>query len=291
MAGSEGDKTELEVRVFAPAAALRPEIDAYYTVTAHGAVRDLTLASGGNIRFALAGEWRQTRDGVHVPTPWFSGIFGPVDRAFEFGSSGPAVMLGIGLTPQGWARLVGAPASELANRVVSLADHVGLQATCAIETALAGAGDEAGIVAALDAWLGLLVAAAPPADPRIAVVHRALLDGPADVAAFAGAAGMSERTLQRLCDAAFGFGPKALLRQKRFLRTLERVRGVLDRPLSDLIDDGYVDQAHFNRDFRHFMGMTPTAYFNSPREIMRRAAVARRAVNGKGLQGLHPAPA
>ncbi len=75
---------------------------------------------------------------------------------------------------------------------------------------------------------------------------------------------MSERTLHRLCNRAFGFSPKALLRQKRFLRTLERVRGVLDRPLSGLIDDGYFDQAHFNREFREFMGMTPTDYFNSP---------------------------
>lgn len=36
------------------------------------------------------------------------------------------------------------------------------------------------------------------------------------------------------------------------------------------------------------MGVTPTAYFNSPREIMRRSADLRRELNGLGLQGLHP---
>ena len=66
------------------------------------------------------------------------------------------------------------------------------------------------------------------------------------------------------------------------------MRGVLDRPLSGLIDDGYFDQAHFNREFREYMGMSPTDYFNSPREIMRRAAEVRRSLNAPGMQGLRP---
>ena len=83
----------------------------------------------------------------------------------------------------------------------------------------------------------------------------------------------------------FGFSPVRLLRRQRFLRTLARVRDALDQPLGQLIDPHYYDQAHFNRDFKAYMGMTPIAYFRSPREVDAprgggAARVARRAGAG-----------
>ena len=279
----------LAVRFLRPAAELSGLIDAYYVLDAWQAVSDHLLAGPGNVRFQLAGEWRLTADGAHVPTPQRSALFGPTDRAAVFASTGRAIMLGAGLTPVAWAKLFDVEAVAMANRVRELADFVGADEAGRLHADLMAAPDDDGIKAVLDAWFIARDRGRAEADPRIAALHRELLAEPEDVAALAAAVGVSERTLHRLCDRAFGFTPKQLLRQKRFLRTLERVRGVLDQPLSGLIDDGYYDQAHFNRDFRQFMGMTPTEYFNSPREIMRRSAELRRELNGLGLQGLHPA--
>jgi len=279
----------LAVRFLRPAAELSGLIDAYYILDAWRAVSDHLLAGPGNVRFQLAGEWRLTVDGVHSPTPQQSGLFGPTDRAAIFASTGRAIMLGAGLTPVGWAKLFDADASDMANRVQTLSDFVGVADADGLYADLMAAPDDAGIAAVLDAWFIARAAARPDPDPRVAVLARELLQPHDDVISLAAAVGVSERTLDRLCKRGFGFTPKQLLRQKRFLRTLERVRGVLDQPLSGLIDDGYFDQAHFNRDFRQFMGMTPTEYFNSPREIMRRSADLRREMNGLGLQGLHPA--
>lgn len=278
----------VQIRIVQPAAALAGLIESYYIVETRQSVSDHYLASPGNIRFAPKGEWVLTVEGTWVPTPKRSALFGPADRAAVFGSDGPGIMLGAGLTPLGWAQMFDVPARRMSNRVQELSDFVGKEDADGIATAIESAPDDAAIGRALDQWLVARAASRPPADPRIAAIHRTLLAIPADVAEFAAAAGMSERTLSRFCDRAFGFSPKALLRQKRFLRTLERVRGVLDRPLGGLIDDDYFDQAHFNRDFRYFMGMSPTEYFNSPREIMRRAAEVRRALNVPGMQGLHP---
>lgn len=279
----------LAVRFLRPAGALSELIDAYYILDAWRAVSDHLLAGPGNVRFQLAGEWRLTVDGAHSPTPQQCALFGPTDRAAVFASTGRAIMLGAGLTPRGWATLFDADAGAMANRVQDLAEFVEPDDAQGLYADLMAAADDAAIGAVLDAWFLARSAARPPADPRVATIHRELLAPHDGVPSLAAAVGVSERTLHRLCDRAFGFTPKQLLRQKRFLRTLERVRGVLDQPLSGLIDDGYFDQAHFNRDFRQFMGMTPTEYFNSPREIMRRSAELRRELNGLGLQGLHPA--
>jgi AraC-like DNA-binding protein len=53
--------------------------------------------------------------------------------------------------------------------------------------------------------------------------------------------------------------PKPLARLLRFERAVARLRagaGLVDAAL----DSGYYDQAHFNRDFKHFAGRTPTEY-------------------------------
>lgn len=276
------------VRIRRPAPELAGLIDSYYFVETSCAITDLVPATPGNIRFAPCGTWVQTVDGVHVPTPDRSALFGPTDRAARFGPTGPGLMLGAGLTPLGWAQFFDVPARRLSNRVVELGDVIGQTLADRLASRIEHAASDEAVAEILDQWLVDRARDRPPADPRIVRIHRALLDVPDDVPAFAAGAGVSERTLPRLCGQAFGFSPKALLSQKRFQRTLERVRGMLDRPLVGLIDEGYFDQAHFNRDFRKYMGMTPRAYFNSPREIMRRAGEVRRAVNGKGIQGLHP---
>ena len=53
--------------------------------------------------------------------------------------------------------------------------------------------------------------------------------------------------------------PKPLARILRFERAAARLRQ--GAALADAaLDSGYYDQAHFNRDFRAFAGVTPTEY-------------------------------
>ena len=119
-------------------------------------------------------------------------------------------------------------------------------------------------------------------------MYRALVEGElGDVPGFAETMGVSERTLNRICLRVFGFPPKRLLRRQRFLRTLDRVRGRLDMLLSELLQDGCYDQAHFVREFRAFLGSMPSDDFHSPREVLRRADIARLQVVGATMQGVH----
>jgi AraC-like DNA-binding protein len=99
--------------------------------------------------------------------------------------------------------------------------------------------------------------------------------------------GMNVRSLERLSRRAFGFPPKLLLRRQRFLRSLARF--MLDPSLTWLstLDYQYHDQSHFVRDFKRFMGMSPSAYAKLDKPILIAAARARMEIAGAAVQGLH----
>jgi AraC-like DNA-binding protein len=276
-----------EIRFYLPAERLRPLVTSYYFLESAGPLVDFTHPEWANIRFALNGVWR-FEDGEikEAIEPSRAALFGPTDRARRFMTDG-GLVLGIGLTPLGWLTLIGSDASDLANLIVPLGSQLGISGP-AMLMRLAEARTDAERVAILDAILEMR----PPSQSAyrdIAVqVQQALLSGAADhVADLAEQLGIEHRTLHRVCTAIFGFPPVRLLRRQRFLRTLGKVRDQLDQPLGQLIDSGYYDQAHFNRDFKAYMGMTPLAYFRLPREALRRAVEERHRVLGAPVQGLH----
>jgi AraC-like DNA-binding protein len=278
------------VDILVPAEGLRGYVTFYYFVAADGPLTDFLYPEWGNVRFALAGDWRVTMAG----TPAGDGtggdrLFGPTDRCGRVVTGGGRVA-GFGLTPLGWHRLIGRDASALANRDVPL-DHPFGAATAAMRAALAGDSQLPARVAACDALLAAYAAARPPEDPLVVAVDRVLRARPHDVPAFAAAAGVSTRTLYRVCLRAFGFAPKRLLRRQRFLDTLGHVRTAVGDPLQAALDPDYCDQAHFYRDFRDFMGMSPRAYFTASRDLMARAAAAQAAAGVPLSFRLPPPPA
>ena len=278
-----------DVRFHLAAPPLRDLVTSYYIVDAPGPLHDSLHPEWANIRFGFAGIWEfedfHSDDVFIAPT---ATLFGPTDRGRRFSTSGGST-LGIGLTPLGWLRLVGGDASRVANRMLPLGDILGADGA-AIGRSLTACATEAERVAYLDALLIRRAARSGSREELARRAHAALVAGAiADVGDFAAQVGVERRTLNRLCVRVFGFTPVRLLARQRFLRTLGAVRDNLDRPLSEVIDGAYYDQAHFNRDFKAFMGTTPMAYFNSAREVLRRAGAERRKALGAAVQGLHPA--
>jgi AraC-like DNA-binding protein len=102
----------------------------------------------------------------------------------------------------------------------------------------------------------------------------------ADVAMLVESLGMGRRTLERLCSRYFGFPPKMLLRRQRFLRSLARFMLESRDNWSRALDVQYFDHAHFVRDFRSFMGMTPTEYAATPHPVIDRIMAQRMADQG-----------
>lgn len=192
-----------------------------------------------------------------------SSLFGPTDRARRFVTDG-GLLMGMELTPVGWLILIGGDASDLANAIVPLGMQLGLSGS-EIRQRLIAAPDDAARVGILDAILGTCPRSLSSYCEVAARVQQAIQSGAAHhVSDLSDQLGVEPRRLLRVCASAFGFPPVRLLRRQRFLRSLDRIQAQPDRPLGQSIDPSYYDQAHFNRDFRACMGMSPLAYFRLP---------------------------
>ena len=283
---------QLSIRFCVPRAALAPDVTSFYLLDCAGdGVDDWLHPEWANIRFAIRGSWAWGVAGERGPPARMgeATLFGPMAKAARIIGTPGAIVIGLGLTPLGWAQLVGEPANRFANRAVPLATL--FPETGGLLAELRQATDDEQRVALLERWLEARLSDPKPCDPHVDRLQRALVTGNVStVPAFADEVCVSERTLERLCPKLFGFAPKKLLRRQRFLRTLDKLQRNPGRTFTDSLDGHYTDQSHFVREFKAHMGMSPSAYFGLPRPLMQAAGRARAEMLGETMQGLHTPP-
>jgi AraC-like DNA-binding protein len=284
----------VELSFFMPSEPLRPYISSFYMM-------DVRLAAGQRIEDWLLPEWASLRmaqggdsaAGI-VPHPLEprAGMMasGPTSYATRI-SIGSARIWGIGILPLGWSRFVTAPAAQFADRISDAATEPAWRALApTFDLVFADRPSPALAAARLESHFTALLAASPAGEEeeRIRTTHRLLIDEQfGAVGDLADHVGYSSRTLERFCLKTFGFSPKLLLRRQRFTRSLARFLLNPSHTWTSMLDDHYVDQAHFVRDFRRFMGMSPSAYAQAPHPMLAATARARDAAVGGAVQALH----
>jgi AraC-like DNA-binding protein len=284
----------VSVRFFMPSPQLAPYISTYY-------LTEVSVPDGHEIVDWLHPEWANFRisdrpgiraaigDAPLVDCPRLI-VTGPTSFSAQF-RTGAARIWGVGLLPTGWARLLGIPASSYVDRSVDGETDPGLAAIAPLARQLFGPEpDPQAEAARIDAHLAALLSATTPNDDeaKIRIAHTALIDEDLRaVAELSARLGMSSRSLERFSLKAFGFSPKLLLRRQRFLRSLAQF--MLDPSLTWIrtLDTHYVDQAHFVRDFRRFMTMSPSQYGAMDHPVLGAAARARTVAAGAAVQALH----
>jgi AraC-like DNA-binding protein len=254
-------------------------------------VEDLLHPEWGSVRYVCRGA---VRGGVHsepmVSVPPVT-LVGHSSLATRLGCASVRIA-SFGLLPLGWHYFVGMPASRLADRSADAREVKARVDFPAMIEAVSAADSLAEISVIFDDALLHALARIPKSvrddAELVQQVHAALLDPEiSSVAEISERVGAASTQLERLCKRAFGFPPKLLLRRQRFLRTLALLMRQPQAKWGDILDPQYYDQAHFNRDFQRFFGMSPKKYLALEKPIVMAAALARMEALGDPLQGLH----
>ena len=284
---------EVRARFYRPPGRLARYFTTFYlteiTVPGGGRVTDLLHPEWANLRFHTGSLPSATSlGGQSVANAGFIAT-GPSSRALEF-ELGSGRAWGVGLLPLGFARFVGAEAADLADAVCDGREP----GPFAVFNALAGQifgpePDEAAELARITAWFAEFPTPRTGQEEQIEAAHSALVDPDvASVADFAARSGLGVRTLERVCRRSFGFTPKLLLRRQRFMRSLSQY--MLDPSLKWIgaMDGHYHDQAQFVREFRQFMGTSPSAYARQPHPVLVPVMHERQRYVGSAVQTLIP---
>ncbi|MBB5684231.1 helix-turn-helix domain-containing protein [Sphingobium boeckii] len=261
-------------RNYAPSVALAPFIARHYVFSAalpaDFELVDRLLAETAFVRILIQGDWAaETAPGVWSQAGQVV-FFGSNSRPFQVRCRGPFHVVGIAFRPCGWRALFAERASLLADTMLPLAELWGDAARALLDAvaplthdAAIVAACEAAVIARLDA-LGTWAVDAP----MRAFEHIARNDSTIMVKDVSRQLGLAERQLERHCMAGFGHMPKTVLRRSRFLDMAAVMRGRGSPSDDELAGLRYFDQSHRNREFRRFIGMTPSQFLKTPTPLL-----------------------
>lgn len=202
---------------------------------------------------------------IHLAVePGVAHIVGIVTRKFSRLLHGEDWVFGIKFKPGAFYPFVQRPISEYTDKTVTLADAFG-EAGQAYEAAMrAAAGDEQRVAIA-EAFLRQRH---PAPDENIALINeivnaisreRAITKVDHLVSRFK----LNKRGLQRLFSQYVGVSPKWVIQRYRLHEATAQVAaGEIVDWAKLAVDLGYFDQAHFIKDFKGMVGVTPLEYAN-----------------------------
>ena len=280
-----GADFSVSVRFYRLSEAIQPYFTALYATTVECepgvVVTDCLHPEWAALRFTEGPEPLACIGPGELVRQWPFVANGPTSKAIHFGVTRSRIW-GLGLQPAGWSKFVPQPADSLSDRTVEGSIHEAFALFAPISSIIENAGGDADRIATgiNDVLIGHVGRPARQ-EASILACQEALRDPDiANVAELGERLGMGERSLERLCRRYFGFPPKLLLRRQRFLRTLAQFMFDTRLTWSKAIDGQYYDQAQFVRDFRSFMGMTPSEYADTPHPILEKIMALRFADQG-----------
>jgi AraC-like DNA-binding protein len=202
---------------------------------------------------------------------WADGIGGhQTDRDLKVSTPENLKLIFCIFRPFGFYRLFKTPIHLLNNNIIPLEAFLGIRTREFKERVLSAPADEDKIKVVDDFFLSLIRQLPVAYRSCIEYAQNRLLEnnGLLNIDSLSSQSNISRRSLERYFSDNVGMPPKYFARVLRFnyAFSLKRANPALD--WFDIIYDcGYFDQTHFIKDFKHFTGEPPTAFYSKPHPI------------------------
>jgi AraC-like DNA-binding protein len=191
-----------------------------------------------------------------------SRIGGPATAKFSRVLDGQGAVFAVKFAPAGFQAFARGPVARFANRIVTLRHVFGREADALVD-AIDAAGNDAARIAIVERFLR---ARRPNPDEHVQQLNRIVATVAADrdilrVDDLVDRFGLNKRMLQRLFARYVGVSPKWIIQRYRLHEAAERLAQDGTHGHASLaLQLGYSDQAHFVRDFKAIVGVSPAAY-------------------------------
>ncbi|MCC6840446.1 MAG: AraC family transcriptional regulator [Flavobacteriales bacterium] len=250
-------------REHAPSEALKGVVDRYWFFRSSGpgaeipvqqciplGVSELIVNLSGTTSALVHGQWERMPD-VRV--------VGMQREPLSWRSTGNCLMMGVRLLPEAAIGLFGAPLKVVDPMFMGARELLGAR-FCEDLEPLREVRDEAEALAVMEDFLLRFVVRADRATERFVSAMRQMrgMGLGFDHRALGDKLFVCDRQAQRLFKEHLGLSPVAYHRIVRFRKAYDHATENTVHRWSDLAFElGYADQAHFNRDFKTFCGVTP----------------------------------
>jgi len=191
-----------------------------------------------------------------------SRIRGPDRARFSRLLEGKGGVFAAKFKPSGFHAFVGVPVSRFSNRTIPFREVFGAVGDELDRAVLAKGTDLARIVVLEEFLRSRRPERDEIADRVSEMVYRVVREAEIHkVQHLAARFGLNTRTLQRLFAKYVGVSPKWVIQRYRLHEALERLTAGMPVDQSELaLNLGYSDQAHFVRDFKSIVGVSPAGY-------------------------------
>ncbi len=254
-----GVASMIELQYEVPDEGLMPFVSSFYHFNYAGnALNELERADRAQFRFMLYGRGHYRFSGGHERPAEAVTIIAPTTAPFESRSNEPLAIFGWGMTPAGWAALMGSMADKWVDEAFDARLIFGDAIMDLRQRLIAATDSKAQFRIAQSAAAEIFAKSDRAPFEFTQIVDQWLLDSAEhDMATLQEATGLAARQLERITKRYYGMPPKKLARKYRALLAAHRLA------TGDSLDDtdlglAFYDQSHLIREIKQFTGLTPT---------------------------------